>query len=81
MAIRLRLFALERKAWGITIALKLVKVLKLDILKILRKGKTSAAYWANKVFWAGKVVAKNDHPRSQKQTFGLKRKRTYNGNK
>ena len=44
--------------------------------KNIKKGKTSAAYWANKVFWAGKSGSKKRPPKSQKQTFGLKRKRT-----
>ena len=33
-------------------------------------------HWANKVFWAGKSGSKKRPPKSQKQTFGLKRKRT-----
>ena len=43
--------------------------------KNLRKGKSSAAYWANKVFWAGKGGSKKMPPKSQKYTRGLKRRR------
>lgn len=43
--------------------------------KNIRKGKSSAAYWANKVFWAGKGGSKKRPPRSQKRTLGLKRRR------
>ena len=39
--------------------------------KNIKKGKTSAAYWANKVFWAGKGGSKKRPPKSQKQKFGL----------
>ena len=42
--------------------------------KNIAKGKTSAAYWADKVFWAGKSGSKKRPPKSQKQTFGLGRK-------
>ena len=38
--------------------------------KNIKKGKTSAAYWANKVFWAGKGGSKKSPPKSQKQKFG-----------
>ena len=43
--------------------------------KNIRKGKSSAAYWANKVFWAGKGGSKKRPPRSQKRTFGSKRRK------
>ena len=42
--------------------------------KNIRKGKSSAAYWANKVFWAGKGGSKKMPPKSQKYTRGLKRR-------
>ena len=38
--------------------------------KNIAKGKMSAAYWANKVFWAGKGGSKKSPPKSQKQKFG-----------
>ena len=38
--------------------------------KNIAKGKTSAAYWANKVFWSGKGGSKKSPPKSQKQKFG-----------
>ena len=38
--------------------------------KNIKKGPTSAAYWANKVFWAGKGGSKKSPPKSQKQKFG-----------
>ena len=38
--------------------------------KNIKKGKTSAAYWADKVFWAGKGGSKKSPPKSQKQKFG-----------
>ena len=41
----------------------------------IRKGKSSAAYWANKVFWAGKGGSTKRPPKSQKYTRGLKRRR------
>ncbi|MDB4343296.1 hypothetical protein OAA25_00300 [bacterium] len=43
--------------------------------KNIRKGKSSAAYWANKVFWAGKGGSTKRPPKSQKRTLGLKRRR------
>ena len=43
--------------------------------KIIRKGKSSAAYWANKVFWAGKGGSTKRPPKSQKHVKGLKRKK------
>jgi hypothetical protein len=43
--------------------------------KNIRKGKSSAAYWANKVFWAGKGGSKKMPPKSQKYTRGLKRRK------
>ena len=38
----------------------------------LKKGPTSAAYWANKVFWSGEGGSKKSPPKSQKQKFGKK---------
>lgn len=38
--------------------------------KNIKKGKTSAAYWADKVFWAGKGGSKKAPPKSQKQKYG-----------
>ena len=43
--------------------------------KNIRKGKSSAAYWANKVFLAGKGGSKKRPPKSQKHVKGLKRRR------
>ena len=42
--------------------------------KNIRKGKTSAAFWANKVFWAGKGGSKKMPPKSQKHVKGIKRR-------
>jgi hypothetical protein len=42
--------------------------------KNIRKGKTSAAYWANKLFWAGKGGSKKMPPKSQKHVKGIKRR-------
>ena len=44
--------------------------------KNIAKGKSSAAWWANKVFWAGKGGSKKRPPKSQKRTFGIRRKTT-----
>lgn len=41
----------------------------------IAKGKTSAAYWADKVFWAGKGGSKKMPPKSQKYVRGIKRRR------
>ena len=38
--------------------------------KNIKKGKTSAAYWANKMFWSGKGGSKKSPPKSQKHKFG-----------
>jgi len=38
--------------------------------KNIKKGKTSAAYWANKLFWAGKEGSKKNPPKSQKHVKG-----------
>lgn len=38
--------------------------------KNIAKGKTSPAFWANKVLWAGKGEATKQPPKSQKRTFG-----------
>jgi len=40
----------------------------------IRKGKSSAAYWANKVFWAGKGGSTKRPPKSQKHVKGIRRK-------
>lgn len=37
----------------------------------IKKGPTSAAYWANKVFWAGKGGSKKSPPKSQKHKKGV----------
>ena len=41
----------------------------------IAKGKSSAAWWANKVFWAGKGGSKKRPPRSQKRQLGIKRRK------
>lgn len=38
--------------------------------KNIAKGPTSAAYWANKVFWAGPGGSKKSPPKSQKHRKG-----------
>ena len=43
--------------------------------KNIRKGKSSAAYWANKVFWAGPTGSKKRPPKSQKRQLGIKRRK------
>lgn len=43
--------------------------------KNIRKGKSSAAYWANKVFWAGKGGSKKQPPKSQKHVKGIRRRK------
>ena len=43
--------------------------------KNIRKGKSSAAYWANKVFWAGKGGSKKRPPKSQKHVKGIRRRK------
>ena len=42
--------------------------------KNIARGKTSAAFWANKVFWSGPCGSKKAPPKSQKHTNGLKRR-------
>jgi len=42
--------------------------------KNIKKGKTSAAYWANKVLWSGEGGSKKSPPKSQKHVKGRKRK-------
>ena len=42
--------------------------------KNIAKGKCSAAYWANKVFWSGKGGSKKMPPKSQKHVKGIKRR-------
>lgn len=37
----------------------------------IKKGKTSAAYWADKFFWAGKGGLKKNPPKSQKHKKGM----------
>ena len=39
--------------------------------KNIAKGKSSAAWWANKVFWSGKGGSTKRPPKSQKRKFGL----------
>lgn len=39
--------------------------------KNIAKGKTSAAYWANKAFWAGPSGSKKSPPKSQKHKKGV----------
>ena len=43
--------------------------------KNIAKGRSSAAWWANKVFWSGKGGSKKRPPKSQKRTFGIRRRR------
>lgn len=38
--------------------------------KNIKKGKTSAAYWADKMFWSGPSGSKKDPPKSQKHKKG-----------
>jgi len=38
--------------------------------KNIARGKTSAAYWADKVFWAGPKGPKKSPPKSQKHRKG-----------
>ena len=42
--------------------------------KNIARGKTSAAFWANKVLWSGPGGSKKAPPKSQKHTKGLKRR-------
>ena len=51
------------------------KSFKARLRKNIAKGKSSAAYWADKVFWAGKGGSKKMPPKSQKYTRGLKRRK------
>jgi len=44
--------------------------------KNIAKGKSSAAWWANKVFWAGKGGSKKRPPKSQKHVKGIRRRKT-----
>lgn len=39
--------------------------------KNIAKGPTSAAYWSNKVFWAGESGSKKSPPKSQKHKKGM----------
>jgi hypothetical protein len=41
--------------------------------KNISKGPTSAAYWADKVLWAGPSGSKKMPPKSQKYVRGIKR--------
>jgi hypothetical protein len=43
--------------------------------KNIAKGKMSAAYWANKAFWAGPKGDKKSPPKSQKVVKGIKRRK------
>jgi hypothetical protein len=42
--------------------------------KNIAKGKTSAAYWANKLFWSGDGGSTKSPPKSQKHVKGVKRR-------
>ena len=42
--------------------------------KNIAKGKMSAAYWADKVYWAGPGGSKKSPPKGQKLTRGIKRR-------
>ena len=42
--------------------------------KNIARGKTSAAYWADKLFWAGPSGSKKSPPKSQKLVRGIKRR-------
>ena len=42
--------------------------------KNIAKGKTSAAYWANRLFWAGKGGSTKSPPKSQKHVQGISRR-------
>jgi hypothetical protein len=50
------------------------KAFKARHAKNIKKGKLSAAYWADKVLWAGPKGSKKMPPKSQKYTRGLKKK-------
>jgi hypothetical protein len=41
--------------------------------KNIKKGKMSAAYWSNKVYWSGPSGSKKSPPSSQKHVKGIKR--------
>ena len=43
--------------------------------KNIAKGKSSAAFWANKVFWAGKGGSTKSPPKSQKHVKGIRRRK------
>jgi|TARA_R110000796_G_scaffold231972_1_gene350099 hypothetical protein len=43
--------------------------------KNIAKGKTSAAYWANRLFWAGKGGSTKSPPKSQKHVKGIRRRK------
>jgi len=42
--------------------------------KNIAKGKMSAAYWADKVYWAGPKGSKKSPPKSQSYVRGIKRR-------
>jgi hypothetical protein len=42
--------------------------------KNIAKGKMSAAYWADKVYWSGPGGSKKSPPKGQKLTRGIKRR-------
>jgi len=46
--------------------------------KNIRKGKSSAAYWANKVFWAGKGGSKKRPPHPKNENLELKEEKDDN---
>tara|TARA_R110000824_G_scaffold266632_1_gene455634 strand:- start:691 stop:1029 length:339 start_codon:yes stop_codon:yes gene_type:complete len=41
--------------------------------KNIKKGPCSAAYWSNKLFWAGKGGSTKSPPKSQKHVKGIRR--------
>jgi len=43
--------------------------------KNIAKGKSSAAFWANKVFWSGKGGSTKRPPMSQKHVKGIRRRK------
>ncbi len=65
------LFASVTLLWVTTIPQKLGNLLKLGMGKYC-KGPTSAAYWANKVLWAGKSGSKKSPPKSQRVVKGAR---------
>ena len=68
-ATKLNLYILETLQWGIT-TLQKQKSFKARHGKNIAKGPMSAAYWANKVYWAGPSGSKKSPPKSQKYRKG-----------